>query len=476
MEKSGDLISRIVLVVNLKATTSDIKWGYVDRIGHAMIDNIKISIGQSDIDLQYSDWIDIYQRMNKDKSQDENYNKMIGNVASLKKIDYTHNEYKLFIPLEFWPGRNSSNSFPICALINQQFQVGITFKNSLDIINFYGSTEPQSTYLPEISSGYLLVDYIYLETEERNLFIKNNHDYLIDVVQDMTDTVSSVETKVNLIFDKPTKYLVWYAQLDRYITRNQFMSWAHDNNWELARQNFAKLVWLSTRQGLDATDINNPIINFGSNYVNIGQVPPTIVGGNSILETYANKVNGIILFAQNINGEIIAKATLDNVILTKNENMSITNTELKEDLNTTDQQINFINIHTYSIIDIFNYGNFINRSDNTIIDSSFQLNGKNRFQERDGFFYNYLQPYNYFTNSPPDGVNVYTFSLHPSDAQPSGSLNLGYVNSKDLILKLGKYNNVSENYLSYFQSGRIRIFAYCYNIIKIYQGGVSLAY
>jgi hypothetical protein len=418
--------------------------------------------------------------MNKDKSQDENYNKMIGNVPALKKIDYTHDEYKLFIPLEFWTGRTSSNTFPICSLINQQFQISITFKNSIDIINYYGDVEPSFSYLPEISSGYLLVDYIYLETTERNLFMTNNHDYLIDVVQDMTDTVSSIDTKVNLIFDKPTKYLIWYAQLDRYITRNQFMVWAHDNNWELARNNFAKLIWLATRQGLEAYDSTNPVINFGINYVNIGQVPPIVVGGNATFEALASKVTAIILFAENINGSIIAKATIDNVILTSNtitfEDMSTTNTEFKEDLNTTEQQVNFINIHTYSILDIFNYGNFINRSDNTIISSSFQLNGKNRFQERDGFFYNYLQPYYYFTNSPPDGVNVYTFSLHPADAQPSGSLNLGYVNSKDLILSLGKYNTASENYLSFFKSGRIRIFAYCYNLLKIYKGTVSLGY
>jgi hypothetical protein len=480
LEKSGDLISRMVLVINLKALTSDTKWGYVDRLGHAIIDNIKISIGQSDIDLQYKDWIDIYQHINKDKSQEENYNIMIGNIASLKKIDYSHDEYKIFIPLEFWTSRNSSSAFPICSLINQQFQVSITFRPALDIINYYGDVEPSISYLPEITSGYLLVDYIYLETEERNLFMTNKHDYLIEVVQDMTDTVNSVNKKVNLIFDKPTKYLVWYAQLDRYSTRNQYMVWSNDNNWELARTNFAKLVWLITRNGLDASDSNNPIINFGTGYVNIGQVPTIITGGNTLLASLAAKVDGLMLFAENNNGDIIAKATIDNVILTRNEitfeDMSTTNDEFKADSNTTTQQLNFLNIHTYSIIDIFNYGNFINRSDNPIISSSFQLNGKNRFQERDGFFYNYLQPYYYFTNSPPDGVNIYTFSLHPTDTQPSGTINLGYVNSKDLILSLGKYNNTSDNYLSFFKNGTIRIFAYGYNLIRIVNGQAGLSY
>jgi hypothetical protein len=156
--------------------------------------------------------------------------------------------------------------------------------------------------------------------------------------------------------------------------------------------------------------------------------------------------------------------------------MSTTNEEFKADTNTTVQQLNFINIHTYSIIDIYNYGNFINRTDNPVVASSFELNGKNRFQERDGFFYNYLQPYYYFVNSPPDGVNVYTFSLNPSDTQPSGTINLGYVNSKDLVVTLGKYNSTNNNYLSFFNNGTIRIFAYSYNLLKIYNGYTSLAY
>ncbi len=480
LEKTGDLISKLVLVINLEQIVSTTKWGYVDRIGHAMIDNIRITIGQSDIDIVYKDWIDIYQRMNKDKSQEQNYNIMIGNIASLKKIDYNHDPYKLFIPLEFWMGKNTSSAFPICSLVNQNFQVTITFRNSTDVINYYGDTQPISSEQPNIVSGYLLVDYIYLETTERNLFKTNSHEYLIEVVQDMTDIVNKIDTKINLIFDKPTKYLIWYVQLNRYAERHQYMSWASDDNWELARQNFAKLVWLITRDGLDASDPNNPIINFNTNYVNIGQVPETISGGNTKLESLASKVNGLILFAENNFGDIIAKATTDNVILTKNEityeDMSTTIEEFKSDIDTTEQQINFLNIHTWSIIDIFNYGNFINRSDNPVINSSFQLNGKNRFQERDGYFYNYIQPYYYFTNSPPDGVNSYTFSLNPNDTQPSGTINLGYINSKDLIVSLGKYNNSSDSYLSFFQNGNIRIFAYCYNLLKIYKGSAALGY
>uniref|UniRef100_A0A6C0HUR9 Major capsid protein N-terminal domain-containing protein n=1 Tax=viral metagenome TaxID=1070528 RepID=A0A6C0HUR9_9ZZZZ len=481
LEKTGDLISRIVLVINLQQLTSTVKWGYVDKIGHAIIDYVRISIGQSEIDIRYNDWIDIYQRITKDNSQENNYNTMIGNVSSLKKLSYSHDAYNLFIPLEFWTGKISSSAFPICSLLNQNFQVSVKFRDAIDCINYFGTTAPSNNELPFITSGYLLVDYIYLEIEERNLFITNNHEYLIEVVDRMTDTLSAINTKINLTFNKPTKYMIWYAQLTKYAERSKFMSWATDDDWEKSRIEFAKLVWLITRQGLDTTDPNNPIINFGAGYVNIGTQPPIVVGGNTLFEALAAKVSAVILFAStDISGDVIANAAPDNVALITNtitfEDMSTTIDTFKADALSTATQDAFMDIYTNNIIDIFNYGNFINRSDNPIINSSFQLNGKNRFQERDGFFYNYLQSYYYFKNSPKDGVNIYTFSLYPEELQPSGTINLGNVNSKDLLVTLGKYNAKNDNYLSYFNTGNIRIFALGYNNLKIFRGVAGLAY
>jgi hypothetical protein len=63
------------------------------------------------------------------------------------------------------------------------------------------------------------------------------------------------------------------------------------------------------------------------------------------------------------------------------------------------------------------------------------------------------------------------------EIQPSGTLNLGYVNSKDLILQLGQNNNINDTYFNtLFKSGQIRVLALCYNVLKIYRGVASLAY
>ena len=64
--------------------------------------------------------------------------------------------------------------------------------------------------------------------------------------------------------------------------------------------------------------------------------------------------------------------------------MSYTISELESDTDTTTAQSAFFDLHKVNVIDRFNYGNWINRSDNPIVSSLLKLNGHNRFSERDG--------------------------------------------------------------------------------------------
>ena len=46
------------------------------------------------------------------------------------------------------------------------------------------------------------------------------------------------------------------------------------------------------------------------------------------------------------------------------------------------------------------------------------LNGNDRFSEREGKYFNLVQPYQHHTNSPAPGINVYSFALTPEEHQP----------------------------------------------------------
>lgn len=470
IDNSGDLIYRITLVIKLEKNTSK-TWGYVNRIGHAIIDNISVNVSGTELDVQYGDFMYIYNELNRNDSHDDNFDVMIGNVSSLKNIDVDHEEYTLYIPLNFWFTKSTFLTFPICAINNQNFQITVTLNEAIDCINYKGTSEP--TNLPNVTSSYLLVDYVYLDIEEQSLFKNEQHNYLIEQVQELSDNINLLTSRVNLSFDKPCKYIIWATNLDRFYNRNKYLSFAFDNDFEKARNEFAKLVWLSTRNGLDMSDVDNPKIIFSSDFVNIGEIPEMVTGGNTILETLSKKVKGIILFAENINDQIKADATIDNVVLTENtitfEDMSKTIDEIKEGNNTTSAQTLFLDKNTLNIRDVFNYGNFINRTDNPVVSSALLLNGRDKFQQRDSNYFNSIVPYYNFNNKPADGINVYSFSLEPMNVEPTGTINFGMINdNKELILSIGKENKISATHFNnFYKSGRIRLFAYNYSLLTI---------
>ena len=127
---------------------------------------------------------------------------------------------------------------------------------------------------------------------------------------------------------------------------------------------------------------------------------------------------------------------------------------------------------------------------NTCSGAKIQLNGQDRFSERDGDYFNYVQPYNHHTRAPHIGVNVYSFALKPEEHQPSGTCNFSRIDNANLFLtvtsntlKTGKVS-VSGGILSEKEittagstkNARVRVYATNYNVLRIMSGMGGLAY
>ncbi len=68
--------------------------------------------------------------------------------------------------------------------------------------------------------SFLLVDYIYLDVEERERFLKSNHEYIIEQVQlACEEIVTSSNVSVKLSLNHPVKELFWTCQLN-YLAQN----------------------------------------------------------------------------------------------------------------------------------------------------------------------------------------------------------------------------------------------------------------
>ena len=107
---------------------------------------------------------------------------------------------------------------------------------------------------------------------------------------------------------------------------------------------------------------------------------------------------------------------------------------------------------------------------NPVVTAKIQLNGHDRFSEREGKYFNLVQPFQHHTNIPAVGINVYSFALKPEDHQPSGSCNFSRIDNATLLLTL------TNNTVSSTNTAKVHVYAVNYNVLRIMSGMGGLAY
>jgi len=107
---------------------------------------------------------------------------------------------------------------------------------------------------------------------------------------------------------------------------------------------------------------------------------------------------------------------------------------------------------------------------NPVAVANIQLNGQDRFSEREGRYFNLVQPYQHHTNIPAVGINVYSFALNPEEHQPSGTCNFSRIDIATLNM------TVSTNTVYDGNTAQVRIYATNYNVLRIMAGMGGLAY
>jgi hypothetical protein len=96
-----------------------------------------------------------------------------------------------------------------------------------------------------------------------------------------------------------------------------------------------------------------------------------------------------------------------------------------------------------------------------------QLNGNDRFAERDSMYFSHVQPYQHHENIP-DGKNIYmySFGVKPEEHQPSGTLNMSRIDTATLSVGFKTENDDRQSY----------VYAVNYNVLRILSGMAGLAY
>jgi hypothetical protein len=470
ISRNGDLAYRTYLQVTLPEISKDdsthARW--LDFPGEQMISQVEVEIGGQRIDRQYGDWMHIWNQLTLSKEQERGYYKMVGQTTQLTYITDpsfsdvdsgcdavgtgVHNvceprsslpETTLYIPLQFWFCRNPGLALPLIALQYHEVRINVDLRPIDECLWAVGnpdkgtdqnlaSGKSTDAYNKSLVAASIYVDYIFLDTDERRRMAQNPHEYLIEQLQFTGDeSVGSSSSRIKLNFNHPCKELVWVVQPDDHVNycasleKNQLMHkilGAQPFNYSDSIDALPNALHaFSTNEGFASGSFIN-----GSNMFN--DLPGQADAGSTMQEWVGDYPEGGVSNQASSVGDagafVMAETALD--------------------------------MHCWG--------------ENPVVTAKLQLNGQDRFSEREGTYFDLVQPYQHHTRAPDTGINVYSFALRPEEHQPSGSCNFSRIDNATLQLVL------SSKTVSGTNTAKVRVYATNYNVLRVMSGMGGLAY
>jgi hypothetical protein len=434
-----DLIADIKQgIVNI--TTLHEHFAWIERLGFFIINKCSIMIGGQEIVAMDSNFLDIYYSLNNKEHLYGLLDEMIGNIPALTSYTNKQKEAKtLYIPIPTWFSEHSGNALPIISLVYHDVEVNIEF-SSLDKCCIYNG-KSNINNLIQLGECSLLVDYIFLGTDERKKFGQFQHEYLVQSVQTITSAAHNIsEVAVDLDFFHPVKELIWYAREQNNLLNNKLFNRYHVVN-------VYNIVFISRTEDneIDETVSNSRLSDLITIYYNR-------TNGNGNVYNKGDIVN--IKYSKYYDGKYpVVYATHDYIVLQA-------------------KYVEYVNYHDGNYGIIFNEAK--QNSYNPIETEYITFNGIHRTPNVDFMYYNGVVPYQTYKHETYPGINTYAFSLRPDQFQPSGSCNFSLIKSKTLQVKLNDnfYNYIVEQESEY----KMVMYAINYNILRIHNGIASLVF
>ena len=274
IDRNGDLFNNLYFIFTLPDVFSDgtKKFQWIHRIGEYIIKELEMTIGSSKIDTIDGRWMHIWRELTLDEGKKEGYNKMIGNVEEIYNPLMSDNSTyaastsllpsilsrKIIVPIPFWFTSSMSSSIPLLALQKEEIKFTFTLRpfNELYTIVDSGLRKKNPSTVDNKDNTYNLgkfsshsssntiskldiepkleVNYIFIDTKERNKFAEEEHTYIINQVQRRLDNLISPKTNkditfnLNLDIQQPVSNIIWLVQRTDYKKNNQFHNYT---NW-----------------------------------------------------------------------------------------------------------------------------------------------------------------------------------------------------------------------------------------------------
>ena len=371
-------------------TTTNQTYKFNNDLYKKLFESIEFMIGDQSIETLNEDIFNVQYQFFKD----DHLRKMFDKVV---KIYQYENQMRLIIPLEFWFSYTATLAVP---LITLQY-VDVSLKIKLNDLNYIIGDEYTIINKPEINIQ-VNIDGIILDTYERELFAKNNHEYIIERFKQYPDSLlDNIKTSNRLLLKNLIKDIYFITQIygstDNVFYKTQII------------QDSFQLEYINKRALYDE-------------FIKVGVYTNTISSSNSadfailrfvIGEAKNKSSQRYIAF---MNSPIISKYDITMSLYLDSKYQSFTNLI---------QNVNGLHVY-YSKI----YKHQIIKTPISPINSMHLSAGcGDLLVDLNSGYYNLVVPYQKYNTSVDEGYYGYSFALEPLVKQPSGHLNFSVLDN-----------------------------------------------
>lgn len=417
INRVADLLQEVYLSIQLPDIYSSDKFRFrwIDKVAQYMIYTCSVRIDTQLIDQLWGEWMDVWNELTLTNDRRESYNKLIGNVEDF-------NNPRVLEPYVVIDNNNISYShYPEGTVYGSPSIKGRRF---FIPIPFWFTKNP-GLALPLIALQYQMIDITFELRSQEELY--------------------QVYDKDRGLYVSPSEYRAYHPR-ESLVPINQDIDGLGLNNQDVSLQRFLVPLNSSYQNAPISIDLDGYLeCNFI--FLDEGERRTMALNNHDYLVERVYRME---------DGGITGSKTID--VRIQNPVKEIVWLLRRDDMNRFNDWGNFTN----SLTRLPNY--------HILKTAKLIWNGMDRFEEKTAEYFNYIQPYQYHTRTPKDGVYVYSFALYPEKTQPSGCFNASTVN------KIQMYVTTNPSIGNETYDYDIALYSVYYNIFRVMSGSGGMVF
>jgi hypothetical protein len=407
-------------VITSDGSTERVQW--VDNIANTMVKSVALNIGGQDIDKHYSEWFSIWNELTLAEEKRAGYNDLIGqqNLVEVSTVGaYDDNTGALVTDYSQNPGTVVSARDPEAPYsdFRSRFSTGVTYK-------YQGLQTPKVVhpatkvqFMPQFwfnNNPGLALPLIALQYHQVRVKFDIRPLSELYVLSSNDQDASGLRLEESRLALGDVKFWVNYVFLE-----------AAERRVTAKKSHEYLITQLQTNDGES--------VNAANHRAKLSFNHPCMELIWAVREDEASNANRWNDFETYRNTFLYSAGTVNST-------------------NSTSAAKTFI------------------RGLNPVTSLKLQIHGQDRFDARDGDYFNRYQPYLYHSRVPKSrGIGVYSFALNPESRQPNGTANFSRIDNPNLLITFAQISSANV--------GRLFVYARNVNLFRVAggMGGVSFA-